>query len=581
MTLGKIFKSVSAKEWQFVIFLSLAMILITLALLLYGWAVTPPGKIFTGTHFTAPNDWFVYYSYIEQVRQGNFLFENLFAFEPGIATLNIFWLLVGLVAKIFNLSNIFVFNLIRVILIPIFYFLAYLFIAYLFADAGKRKITLLVLSFASGLGILLLDRIIKYPFNFANGQFNWPLDLWVPEVNTFLTLYYSPHFILSLILILLIFFLTVLFAENQRFIYSLGTGVSALVLFAFHPFHVLTIFGVISVYFTWLILKARTRFWPLVRHYLILLLFSLPPIVYYLYLLKTDWLIQQKALQNLCFTPPLWITLFSYGLLLVLAVSGGYFLIKEKKLDNKLLFVLIWASVQFLLIYFPVNYQRRLTAGLHFPLVILTVIAIFGLYDLLNQQKNRWTKFLFKQRYTLLTILIFFLIISNLFQLAADFFIYTNQREFAYLDQEVVSAANWLKSIDEDKIIFNSANNVINVIPAYAGRKVYVGHGVETPNFKQKQQEVNWFFQTNRPAEVERNFLAKRNISYIFYSESEKKLGDYNPAEKAYLKEVYSNPKVKIYQVTPLFMPEADLSQRLMRLWSTPLAEVGFNLIAD
>ena len=189
------------------------------------------------------------------------------------------------------------------------------------------------------------------------------------------------------------------------------------------------------------------------------------------------------------------------------------------------------SSPPFLIIYFPVNYQRRMSEGLHFPLVFLTTIGLFGLYLLINKRENKFTKFLFSQRYILLLILVGLLPLSNLFQIAVDSYIYLDHREtsFAYLDKKVVEAASWLKTIPNDKIIFNSAENVINILPAFSGRTVYVGHGVETPN--------------------ERRFLIKRNISYIFYSDNEKNIGDYDPEDKSYLKEVYSNSAVKIYQV--------------------------------
>lgn len=549
MNLTQIFKSITKREWYFVLGLSLAMIFITTAVLVYGWLITPDGQVFTGVHFAAPNDWFVYYSHIEQVLQGRILFKNLFASELQLETINIFWLSVGGVAKLFNLSPLVVLNLIRILLIPIFYFLAYLFLAFIFSDVNKRKISVLLLSFGSGLGLFLVNRIITYPFNFSGGVFQWPMDLWVPEAITFLTLYYSPHFIASLILILGIFFLTILFSRNKKFSYSLTVGLAAFILFAFHPFHVLTIFSVIFTYFVILMIKEKKILWHLVKHYLILGLFSAPSILYYLYLVQFDYVVGLKALQNTTFTPPVWITLFSFGLLLVFGILGIYFLIKEKRYSYKTLFILAWVVVQSLIIFLPVNYQRRMVEGLHIPLVILTTISLFSLYRLIKKQNTSLTKFLYSQRYALMFILTLFLISSNVFQLAVDSFIYRNQREVSYLDQEVVSAAGWLKSVDEEAIIFNSARRFINIVPAYSGRKVYVGHGVETPFFAQKQEEVNWFFRQDRAEEIEINFLTKRQIDYIFYSQVEKELGTYSPATKLYLKEVYSNSQVSIYQV--------------------------------
>ena len=176
-------------------------------------------------------------------------------------------------------------------------------------------------------------------------------------------------------------------------------------------------------------------------------------------------------------------------------------------------------------------------------------IRLFAAYNYISAQQKKITSFLFRQRYALLVILSILFFSSTLFQMSVDYFIYTDKRLFAYVDQEVVDAANWLKSIDKDKIIFNSAENVINILPAYSGRKVYVGHGVETPFFRQKQIEVDWFFSVNRDEGIEKDFLGKRGIDYIFYGDSERRLGDYDPSSKAYLEEVYSNDLVQIYQI--------------------------------
>ena len=308
--MAELIKSITKKEWRLLGILALTVIVVTTIPLVYGWLVRPPGSIFVGIHFSNLNDWIVYYSYLEQARQGSLLFDNLFTAENQTPMFNIFWISVGILAKIFNLSPILTFNLVRILLIPIFYFVAYLFISYIFKDVRKRQVALLLLSFSAGLGFFLLGRIVEYPTNHALGQFNWPIDLWVPEAFTFLTLYYSPHFIASLTLILSVFFLSLIYVEKRQFFYSIWTGILALILFFFHPFHVLTVFGVIFFYFLILIIKNREQLWPLFRHYVVLLIFSAPAIYYYFYLLSTDFVGVLAAglimVNRICFFLPAW-----------------------------------------------------------------------------------------------------------------------------------------------------------------------------------------------------------------------------------------------------------------------------------
>lgn len=536
-------------EWRWLGLFIFFMIVITTAPLFYGFVITPNQSEFTGIHFAAPNDWFVYYSYIEQVKQGHWLFSDLFASEPHQPVLNILWLSVGLSARLLNLSPLVAFNLARIFLIGVFYFGLYLFLAYYFREVRLRRWLTIFISFSSGLGFFQINRIIQYPFNFAHNQFNWPMDLWVPESNTFLTLYYSPHFIASLCLIIATFFFLVLAVDNHKLSYAIMAGCSAALLFEFHPFHILTILVVALVYF-FVIWRKRLAGWLfLIESYALLLLISLPVIGYYLYLLKTDWVTQQKAAQNLTFTTPWWLTLFSYGLLLPLAAFGWYWYYKKNTLDAKKNLILVWPVVQFFLIYAPVNYQRRMTEGLQIPLAFLSGLAIVWLYRSLQQSPRPSERWLFSNRYIFILFFGGVLVSSNIFALAADLYIYTDRRDLAYLAGDEIAAARWLKSIPDSAVVFNSAGNIVNIIPAYAGKKVFVGHGVETPDFGRKQIMVNYFFSTNRGTAAEYDFLKKNNISYIFYGPAERQLGGYNPDAKNYLQKVYSNNSVAIFQV--------------------------------
>jgi len=452
----------------------------------------------------------------------------------------------GWLVRFLPFSNLINFNILRVLLIPLLILVSYSFASYFLSEIRWRRLALVLLFFSSGLGFLLLDRFVRFPSNFENNYFNWPMDLWVPELTIFSSSYHSPHFIASWILILLIFLFTLLFSQTCRWRYSFLAGISALLLFSFHPFHILTIFSVIAIYFLILVLAFKKNIWRLLINYLILLFFSLPAIFYYLYLMAADWVINVKNQQNLCLTTPVWLTFFSLGLVLPLALLGIYFLAKHKKINEKNLFLVIWLGVQFVLIYLPISYQRRLVEGIQFPLVILTVICFIYLWQ------NDKVRKIFSRFLVLIFLFLFlFLAGSNLTVIVLDLYIFQDQRFLSYLDNQQVEAMKWFKDKTDKQSVILAQETVANLIPAYSGRRVYIGHGVETPFYRQKKQEVSWFFKDNWHDQGKKNWLNKRKIDYIFYSDWEKKLGDFNPGQKAYLKEVYSNSLVKIYQVLP------------------------------
>lgn len=542
MTLSQIINSISKKEWHFVAFLSLILILITTAPIIYGWLITPEGHVFTAQHFVSADDWFVYYSFINQGKTGKLLFNDLFSSIPHQPVFRPDWLLVGLIGWLFNLSAPVAFHLSRIFLIPIFFVVAYLFIAYFFSDQLKRKLVLIFLSFSSGLGAYLIFQLIKYPQNYV-GYFRWPMDLWVPDINTFYTLFTSPHFIAATILLFLIFFLTNLFTETSNYTYAVVSGLSGLLLFWIHPFQILKVFAILGCFFLILMIREKKIIWPLVWYGLIFLLFSLPAIFYYAWLSIFDELTIQRALQNINPSVPLHLALISFGGLLLGAILAIYFLAKEKKLaENKYLFLVVWLVVQLVLLYVPISYQRRLGLGVHFPLVILT--AWFGFYFF--QLKPN----LVKKRITLIIVLgLLVFLPSTLFVLASDIMVFSQGRELSYLDSDAYNAFLWLKeNTPADSVIFSEVKTG-NVLPPYALRTSYVGHAVETPDYITKKKEPAWFFSQNRLEEIEKNFLNQRNINYLYYGKLEKAIGDYSPEGKPYLKEVYSSPTVKVYQV--------------------------------
>src|SRR3989344_5361267 len=137
----ELFNSITKKEWRFVAMMAIIMIVITSLPYLVAYLMTPADNVYDGVHALSPGDIPVYYSYINQVKEGNFLVKDLFTAEtqdPG--TFNVWWFSVGILAKIFNLSVISAFQLSRLLMIPVFLFIAYLFISFFVRESVKRKV---------------------------------------------------------------------------------------------------------------------------------------------------------------------------------------------------------------------------------------------------------------------------------------------------------------------------------------------------------------------------------------------------------------------------------------------------------
>jgi hypothetical protein len=560
MTLKQIYNSINKKEWQLVFWLTLFVIIITTIPLIFGYITAPKDKMISGLHSLTPIDMNVYYSYIEQVKQGRILFVDLFTSEiQKPVVFNLFWFGVGYFGKIFHLDSITTFHLIRILLIPVFTSFIYFFIAYFFEDKNKRKIALLFILFSSGVGTFALPILDFFVYEIY-GYYHWPFDLWVPEAITFLTLFHMPHFIASLILILLIFLLTILTWEKKNLKYELGAGLCALILFQFHPFHLPTVFGVLGAYFgIWSFINKKIL-WNKLRPLIILFLFALPNLIYHFYTLQ-DPIIKQRALQNICLSPVWWLGLIGFGFLIPFSLLGIYTIFKKNNPEikdfKKDCFLVVWLITQTFLIYSPTFLQRRMSEGIHIPLSFLTVVAIFYLYDQAknNQLNYKLTKLILKiekDKLLMLLLFVFLFAFSNLFNIARDIMFYTEKHEVFYLSKEEKTSFEWIKNNTDINSVFIGHPTNANFIAGQAGRFIFAGHGTESLYFESKEKQVQWFYSTSAIDEKKINFLKENRIDYVYYSQKEKefdKKNIFNPEEKKYLEKVYSNSDVVIYKL--------------------------------
>ncbi|MCX6746018.1 MAG: hypothetical protein NTX00_03275, partial [Candidatus Parcubacteria bacterium] len=206
---------------------------------------------FLGSSYLDRGDVNIYSSYLEQARQGHIIFSNLFTSEiQQPRYFSPLWLLLGLVAKIFQANNILIFQLARIIAGFIFlYFIFYYFFNLFFEKFFDKVIALLVLCFSSGLGIFFKKEVKDFSFLFDEKYIfkHYSVDLLMAEANTFLSLAHSCLFILAQLFVVIIFYI---FLKNNfkklDYLYLFGLN---LILGFIHPYDFFIIFGVLAAYF--------------------------------------------------------------------------------------------------------------------------------------------------------------------------------------------------------------------------------------------------------------------------------------------------------------------------------------------
>lgn len=549
MNLTQLFQSITKKEWQLVIIVSIVLILLTGLPFVYAYFNAPQGHFYNGLNFYTTADIMVYFSYINQIKAGNWLIRDYFTSEAQPdGLLNIFWLGVGLLARLLNLSALFTFHLVRLLLIPLFMAVLYIFVSYFFQNKQKRKLALLFACFSSGIGVYF----INYSHHFAainNAILNaGPIDLWVDESNIFLSLYYNPHFTFSWALMLLFFLFSVLAWQNNNYRYSILAGLVGFLWFNFHPYYFPYVFSVLLIYGVILFFKNKKFFYC--YHFLISLVFSLPFVLYHFYKIRTDLVIGIRASQNVTLTPSFAFVFIGFGFLFIFSIIGIWYLFKNREIlkNEQYLFIFVWLVGGLILIYAPVSFQRRFLEGIQLPMVILSIIALFSLAGLIKNKLSRIYLFLDGNYYLLILLFIIFFGFSTIFNLVKDVYYFKNFPLIYYLPDEYRTAANWIENNNPDNKVILSQSFDSWIIPGLVNQRIFLGHMHETIFSDIKKRKVDDFFANNYSEQEAWKFLMDNNIGFLFFSDMERKFYPYTPAEKKYFKKAWQEGAVEIWQ---------------------------------
>jgi hypothetical protein len=101
-------------------------------------------------------------------------------------------------------------------------------------------------------------------------------------------------------------------------------------------------------------------------------------LIYNAWLFSTNPVFAGWAAQNDLPSPPLIDYLLAYGLLLILGMIGLLTLRKDR-LNDKHRLLIVWIAAAAVLVYVPLNVQRRLLEGVIVPLSILATLGVFRL----------------------------------------------------------------------------------------------------------------------------------------------------------------------------------------------------------
>ena len=262
---------------------------------------------------------------------------------------------------------------------------------------------------------------------------------------------------------------------------------------------------------------------------------TLPLFFYNVAVFTTNPAFAQWSAQNILTSPPPLHNLLAYLPLIVLAVIGGRWLWRQSNLRIALL--IGWPLIVPLLVYLPINVQRRLAEAVIVPLAIL---AVMGIGVLAGRWSRRWL--------VIVTLLV--TLPTSLLLVMGGYAVPLARSPQAFYPAEQVAALNWLNQhAQPDEVVF-AAKNTGNQVPAYTHLRVYVGHGPETLYGLDKERLTEQFYGGALSADERMTLYADMRIRYVFYGPYEREFSrDIRSNWLDELTQIYAENGIEIYEV--------------------------------
>jgi hypothetical protein len=540
------FPKLTGREWLAA--LCVAVVAVGLLQIPYalGYALARPGTEFTGVIMN-PEDSQSYFAKMLEGYDGNWLYTIPFTTEEHSPEfVGGFYLLLGHLARFLNLPLVAVWHLARIAADVIMFLAAFGFVATFLREPRTRWTAYLLAVFGAGLGWLLF--LLNQPY-----WLGWfPVDFKMPEAHLFFIALTFPHVALGTAVILGSFWLTLQsFAPSGKWLYAGGAGLVNLALAIVYPFLIYLVVATLGLYWIYLAVRERRVMWREARRTAIAFLVPAPLVFYYAITLATNPVFRAWDAQSITLSPPLPHYLVAYGIMLALA------LLSLRRFRDDAAFLWTWLVAVAVLVYAPLNPQRRFVEGVQVPLAILAAVGLCEVVLPWLSQTREFRALASLPRYSvagieslLIVAFLLFSSLSNVYIIASVSVTAAFQQPFPlFRSHDEITAVDWLRANTARSDVILGAYETGNYIAAHAGNRVVVGHWAETVDWQRKFNEVGAFYGTLSGNALHRGLLKRYGVQYVWFGATEHELGEYDPAASPYLQLVFSNDAVQIYRV--------------------------------
>lgn len=495
-----------------------------------GYAAQNDKSVFAGTFFDAP-DYAVHIAMLRTGMEGAWGYNLRFTTEPHTtAYIRLFYIVLGELNRPFNIDPAIVFQIARWVFGYTALFSIYLLIKRTFNESRWQWLAFFLAVFGAGLGWL------QIAFNMVPSLVA-PVDLWLIDAYVLFSLSLFPHFAFTLTLMCLAFVLFLDFLQAGNWLRILGIILAAVLVQIVNPiaFVVIDVAMAAAAFLQWS--KQRKAN---VNEFIALALIAaaqIPLLIYNFLLLSKDPVWSQFTAQNLTLSPPPIYYVWGFGFFWPLAIIGIIQAIRER--NTVLLASLAWVIVAFALAYAPFGIQRRFLLGITIP---LSLLAIAGLSNILQfiSRKNNWVA----RRVSGLALTVVLLTSVTAITLMPDFSLYIQgQPEKYFYPRELNTTLNWISANTQPDDFFLSTEHTGAFVAQITGRRVFIGHEMETLNYDAKTDEVKQFYL----GELSSDWLSQYPIQWVIYGPYEREIApNFHPSPNLEL--VFQDGVTQIYK---------------------------------
>jgi len=517
--------------------ISLFISLLSILRIIFGYANTPTNF----TYLAVGHYYLDYFEYLQQTAQGmmgHWTVLNQFATDDPSQTV-LGWgqyLIIGKIAKFFHLS------------VVTGYWLSVFFLAFLSILSIYLIIKKLLpnLSFYHQLSAWFF---CLFAAPFINSKFV-SYDFWYAPMSFFHRFGGVPHHLLTGILTVGILIMsadifnrldTVIFPRLIKKILAV-TGLLFLLL-TFAPLQVVNLISAISL--LGLIFLINNKAVKNLVYFLLIIVLTIFPVALLIKMSHDSGGLFQRAIawesaqEN---HPKLLLIFLTTGPVMIFALAGLRRYLKEiSNIKLLLLFYVVFSYLYFatpLARYFGTFNGRFLSPSIY---ILFGSLAILGIIEIANWFGNK--------RKILTTVLIIILLGYFIWITFVIFISFGPVDQTSYLPNSIYSGMKFLGKQADRKAVLTSPDKYFGmIVPVFADKNVYIARPIFTPDFENKLNIADQFYQGNMSFDRAKKFVQDNQIGFVFLTFMEK----YQPEDiekYQFLKIIYNKENVRVYQV--------------------------------